>query len=380
MKNTITLHLLAFCFTLVLSVDEKRTDRMFSLFNVVKFTNSPCQAKSSTALQGVCYTDKECSDRGGTEDGNCAAGFGRCCVFRNSVCASTISENCTFIENPGFPNGFTGTIPGDCAFTVNRMQTDICQIRLDFTSMTLGKPTPTTAAGSCAGDKLVIAPGATNSLGPSMPPTLCGTNTGQHVYVDAGTATAAATLTFTMAAASTASWRVKVSQIECSNMYKAPNGCLQYFMGMKNTVTSFNYGDGTGDCNPQCNLLPLDYNVCFRAEAGMCSMQYVETSRTSGDAFELNIASDNAAANSATGRVTAANCASSGIQIPVSTADFANSQGTYCGNFLGSIDQSTARNVVSGASGSFMFRAYANAAASEALSGFSIDASQQPCS
>ena len=32
-------------------------------------------------------------------------------------------------------------------------------------------------------------------------------------------------------------------------------------------------------------------------------MQYVETSRTSGDAFELNIASDNAAANSATGRV-----------------------------------------------------------------------------
>ena len=32
-------------------------------------------------------------------------------------------QNCTFIENPGFPNGFTGTIPGDCAFTVNRMQT-----------------------------------------------------------------------------------------------------------------------------------------------------------------------------------------------------------------------------------------------------------------
>ena len=46
--------------------------------------------------------------------------------------------------------------------------------------MTLGNPTPATAAGSCDGDKLVIAPGATNSLGPSMPPTLCGTNTGQH--------------------------------------------------------------------------------------------------------------------------------------------------------------------------------------------------------
>jgi len=354
-------------------------DRGLSLFNVIKFKNTACQAKSSTSLTGVCYTDKECSDRGGTEDGNCAAGFGSCCVFRNSVCGSSISENCTYIENPGYPNGYTGTIPGTCAYTVNRMQTDICQIRLDFTSMVMGNPDPTQTA-ACNGDGLVIAPGATNSVAQSMPPTLCGTNTGQHVYIDAGTATAAATLTFTLATGSTATWRVKASQIECSNMWKAPNGCLQYFIGMKNTVTSFNYGDGSGDCNPQCNLLPLDYNVCFRPESGMCSIQYVETSTTSGDAFELTIASDNAAANSATGRVTAANCANSGIQIPVTVTEFATTQGTYCGNFLGSVDQSTARNVVPGASGSFMFRAYAAAIASEALSGFSIDASQQPCS
>jgi len=370
MKNTITLHLLAFCFTFVLSVEERRIDRAFSLFNVVKFANSPCQAKSSAALQGVCFTDTECADRGGTEDGNCASGFGRCCIFRNSVCGSTVSENCTYLENPGYPSAFDGTSP--CAFTVNRMQTEICQIRLDFTSMELGNPNA--ASGQCNGDNLVIAAGATNLIGPSTPPTLCGTNTGQHVYVDAGTATAAATLTFTIAAASTATWRVKASQIECSSEYKAPNGCLQYFMGIKNTVTSFNYGAGAGDCNPNCFLQTQDYNVCFKAETGMCSMQYVENTAAT-DSFELQTDT----AITATGLVKSANCGVSGLQIPVTTAEFLITEGVYCGTFMGSDAAATAPNIIPGADGSFMFRAYAAATQAEALSGFSIDALQVSC-
>ena len=48
--------------------------------------------------------------------------------------------------------------------------------------MVLGNPTA--ATGACdvaAGDSLVIAANANlNLLGPSSPPTLCGTNTGQH--------------------------------------------------------------------------------------------------------------------------------------------------------------------------------------------------------
>ena len=39
-------------------------------------------------------------------------------------------------------------------------------------------------------------------------------------------------------------------------------------MGIKNTVTSFNYGAGAGDCNPNCYLQTQDYNVCFKAETG----------------------------------------------------------------------------------------------------------------
>jgi len=376
MKNSITLHLLAFYFSFALSVEEKRTDRMFSLFNVVKFTNSPCQAKSSNDLQGVCFTDKECSDRGGTEDGNCAAGFGRCCVFRNSVCGATVSENCTYVENPGFPNAYTGTVPGTCAFTVNRMQTDIVQIRLDFTNMQMGNPNAGGGVGGiCDGENLEIAAGATNLVGAQTIPALCGVNTGQHVYVDAGTADAATTLTFTMAAASTATWRVKVSQLASSSMYKAPNGCLQYFMGIKNTVTSFNFGTGTGDCNPNCNLQPLNYNVCFRQEKGMCSMQYVENSGAD-NAFDLN----NVAAAQPVGAVKAANCGNSGLIINVPIAEYTVTEGIYCGSNLGSVAAATARNVIPGDAGSFSFRAYSGAGQVNNLAGFSIDASQVACS
>ena len=55
---------------------------------------------------------------------------------------------------------------------------DICQVRLDFTDLEL--TAPGTTNGDCATDSLVIAPGATNTLAPSKPPTLCGTSTGQH--------------------------------------------------------------------------------------------------------------------------------------------------------------------------------------------------------
>ena len=32
--------------------------------------------------QGICYSSTECSDKGGTAYGNCAVGFGRCCIIR----------------------------------------------------------------------------------------------------------------------------------------------------------------------------------------------------------------------------------------------------------------------------------------------------------
>ena len=48
---------------------------------------------------------------------------------------------------------------------------------------------------------------------------------------------------------------------------RAPQGCLQYFTGLKNTVTSFNF-DGTLGTTTGGELANQDYRVCFRQEAG----------------------------------------------------------------------------------------------------------------
>ena len=80
---------------------------------------------------GTCYTSSECSNRGGQTAGSCAAGyfifnlkkswydnwmilfhiyrFGVCCVFLISETGKSVNENCTYIRNPGFPNGYATT-------------------------------------------------------------------------------------------------------------------------------------------------------------------------------------------------------------------------------------------------------------------------------
>lgn len=49
------------------------------IFFFVKY--SPCDGKADPSTTGTCYTSTECNSRGGTVDGNCAAGFGVCCTF-----------------------------------------------------------------------------------------------------------------------------------------------------------------------------------------------------------------------------------------------------------------------------------------------------------
>ena len=54
----------------------------FSLFSVVSFPNEECTTTSSSSLNGVCKTAEECTDSGGTSMGNCASGFGICCLHK----------------------------------------------------------------------------------------------------------------------------------------------------------------------------------------------------------------------------------------------------------------------------------------------------------
>ena len=143
-----------------------------SLFSIVQFPNQQCTGASSSSTYGTCYTSSECSAKGGSADGNCAAGFGVCCVIYSSTCGTSISTNTTYIRNPGYPSSYTPSSAGSCTFSISKASDDVCQLRLDFQTFS-GFVTSTTA-GSCY-DTLAMA-GQTGV----DPPSICGTNTGYH--------------------------------------------------------------------------------------------------------------------------------------------------------------------------------------------------------
>ena len=92
-----------------------------SLFSIVNFPNDPCTSASDTTMTGTCLTSSECSDQGGTRDGNCAAGFGVCCMF-TFTCGSSVSvnRNCSYIQNTEYPaNTPAGTT---CSYNVEAIE------------------------------------------------------------------------------------------------------------------------------------------------------------------------------------------------------------------------------------------------------------------
>ena len=75
-------------------------------------------------------------------------------IITTSTCSSTISTNTTYLTNPGYPSSYTPTATGSCVFTVGKVSDDICQLRLDFSTMS-GLATSTTV-GMCT-DYLTVA-------------------------------------------------------------------------------------------------------------------------------------------------------------------------------------------------------------------------------
>merc|ERR1712018_754275 len=187
-----------FFFTLVVGISvvaakEEKLGKHFSLFSVVTFGNEECTSDTSIsggATEGTCYSSTECSDKNGMAAGNCASGFGVCCVFLNTGAATaTISENRTRLRNSEYPSIATATTAQTIVYTVNKMNADICQIRLDFTTFVVAGTAVTTeliptGASIVCQDSLVIATSDNSALTSSPTGTLCGTLTGEHLYVD----------------------------------------------------------------------------------------------------------------------------------------------------------------------------------------------------
>lgn len=262
---------------------DERKGKLFSLFSVVTFKNQGCATNLGTTAtganrNGTCYTSSECSTKGGAASGNCAAGFGVCCFFAYDATA-TISENCTYIRNPGFPTASTGTTA--ITITVNKCATDVCSLRLDFESFDIRGASTTDESTDCL-DSFQVT---TTS---SMPiPRICGYNTGQHIYADLGAdSTDTASLAFTFDTtvtsgtyATSRTFEVKVTQIECSNPSRAPSGCLQYHTTMTGRLTTFNF-DVSATAR-QVHLWSQEYSICIRQSSGMCCIEYTLCTDTS---------------------------------------------------------------------------------------------------
>ena len=202
-----------------------------SVFNVVTFPNSACGA--SSGYNGTCFTASECTSKGGSASGTCASSFGVCCVFSIS-CGSTSSANNTYAIVSSFS---TSSDSDPCTYTFCKSNSDVCKLRIDFDTMVLTAPTtyaaqsPATTTyllgaklGDCTTDTLTVS-----NPGGAVPPTICGYNTGQHMWVPACPTCVTINIDIdTASTATTRSWNIKVTQYECGNLMAPEENCLQY--------------------------------------------------------------------------------------------------------------------------------------------------------
>ncbi|XP_022220876.2 uncharacterized protein LOC111073053 [Drosophila obscura] len=235
---------------------------------------------------GNCLNAYECRQKGGQSQGECAMGFGVCCVFLAS-CNVTITNNITYIVSPSFPSFMPANFTG-CSLKVKMMSEDISQLRIDFHHFTLGQPNRRT--GVCEGDVFNI------SGGPGGAISLCGQNSGQHLYYDVGARASPRQSTLygslrpvdSVNASSTSNatgdriidinlnlsnrllplriWEMSVVQIPFSQ--RAPAGCLQYHTGIEGVMQTFNFAENGR------HLANQNYRICVRQETDMCSIMY----------------------------------------------------------------------------------------------------------
>ncbi|XP_052897962.1 uncharacterized protein LOC128304772 [Anopheles moucheti] len=209
---------------------------------------------------GMCMNVYECRIQGGTARGQCALGFGVCCVFV-ATCNEEIVNNITYFVSPAFP----GIVPkdvGSCKLKIKLMNPDISQLKFDFIHFALGQPNRRT--GVCEGDLFRL-------IGGISPFDLCGQNSGQHLYYDLSPKSRAEEqieLEMNFASRSFAQrlWEIRVSQIPFSQ--RSPSGCMQYFTGTEGLIQTFNFAENGR------YLANHNYRACIRQEKGMCSVSY----------------------------------------------------------------------------------------------------------
>merc|ERR1712223_52269 len=379
------------CVASVATALPARDKKAFSLFSVVTFPNAECTTDSTPAMTGICVTAEECSNDGDViaqAQGNCASGFGVCCMRRvEGNPNAAITSGLTYVQSPQFPQAVTALNPGggQAVAAVNRAFNimggpNVCQIRFDFVTTQVNAPDN---AGDCTTDEISVrTPRQTAAqLGIGA---LCGTLTNQHLIVDVerGNNAMAATLDINTAnQAGPRMWKILVKFVECDNVNMAPAGCRQYFTDASGRFTSFN-GAREVAGNAHNMIRNVDYAICFRQVPGFCGVRLTQTRDSPGDApdsFQLKQAAAPAAAEVGT------TCTASFIRVP-DAALTSNAAGVItpalpgrvCGSVLNAEGGATAGGPVDNCG--YRISVFADGAtANGANEGFDLMYAQIPC-
>jgi len=261
-----------------------RDGKLFSIFQIVKFNNEACNAIDGT--MGTCYTASECTTKGGEERGNCASGFGVCCVAVVDPCnTNTVSLNNSYIVNPGYPgdatsgsstctgsgvarSGRTAGTTATYSWNITKAATDIVQFRLDFEVLELSAP----MMGDCTNDTLTIT-GADAVTNKNLPTNLCGVLTGQHIYLSVKTSSAVQ-LTIKLASVGSQKFKILLRQYDSTQTDNlAPRGCLQYHRDLAGTIASFNSAGGSPEL-----LNDHMYSICIAQNDDYCDVSLTANS------------------------------------------------------------------------------------------------------
>jgi len=250
---------------------DARVAKALNVFSVVKFPNDVCTA--TNGFNGTCYTADECSSKSGTSSGSCASGFGVCCTF-SLACGSTTGENNTYFDQAAFTTWGGSSSP--CKYTICPAS-GVCRIRLDLTSFVIADPVTkgdTADTGSGMG-KCSVESFTVTTPGMTPPPEICGTNTGQHMFLDVNSANCidVSININTLDTSTSRKWSIHAKQYECGSAIAGPTGCLQYHTGSFGLVATFNFdmsGTTTAILASTTHLASQDYDICFRREEGKC--------------------------------------------------------------------------------------------------------------
>ncbi|XP_023345465.1 uncharacterized protein LOC111714560 [Eurytemora carolleeae] len=264
--------------TFISMVEGKRDPKFFGLFNIVKFPNSACNASEDKT--GICYTEGECTAKGGEATLSCAQGFGKCCIFSSSCGMGsgviTMRNKVEYLENANYPR--KDVDPSLCMAQIEPINQNICQIRIDFEDFEIDGGSE--AKRPCNRDsvKITSGTGENNGIGD-----LCGSNTGQHVYLPVQDGMGGANIRITTSSRGAEGnltegykWKIKVTQIDClepeDQELMAPEGCAQYHTETTGVIRSYNWSPVQRIQYP----LNLDYAICFKKPTTACEINLAQ--------------------------------------------------------------------------------------------------------